>query len=191
MVAACVAYYAGHRVLGDDATGWLAALLSQDGHAAHTSIVLSGVICALIYHDETTGRTPLAARHVRAIAMAVVLLAGGFALRPWFPISKIYATPSWCLLSAAACVLIYAALQALIVQAGADGWVRFVEPAANNPLVTYLLPFVVFALMSWAGLSWPAALRQGAAGIVFTFTYALAVLWAVSWLNRLNVRLKL
>jgi predicted acyltransferase len=191
MLAGCVAYYAGHRALGEDATGWLAMLLSQDGHAAHTSIVLCGVICTLIYHDETAGRMPLATRHVRALAMAVALLAAGFALRRWFPISKIYATPSWCLLSAAACVLVYAALQALIVQGDVDGWVRFVEPAANNPLVTYLLPFVVFALMSWAGLSWPAALRQGAIGIAFTFTYALAVLWAVSLLNRLNVRLKL
>jgi len=192
MLAACVAYYAGHTALGDNATGLAAALLSQDGHAAHTSIVLAGVICALIYHEvDPAGPLTLAKRHVLALAMIAALLAAGFALRPWFPISKIYATPSWCLLSAAACVGVYALLQALIVQASLAGWVAWVEPAANNPLVTYLLPFVIGAVMGWAGWSWPPALKDGALGIVFCALYAAAVLWAVSRLNQLNVRLKL
>ncbi len=190
MLAGCVAYYAGHAALGDDATGLAATLLSQDGHAAHTSIVLAGVICALIYHERHDMRT-LDQRHARALVMATALLVAGFALRPWFPISKIYATPSWCLLSAAACVGVYVLLQALIVQVGATGWVAWVEPAANNPLVTYLLPFVIAAVMGWAGWGWPPALKDGALGIVFCALYAAAVLWAVSRLNRLNVRLKL
>ena len=125
------------------------------------------------------------------LLLIAALLVAGFALRPWFPISKIYATPSWCLLSAAACVGVYALLQAVIVQGGVAGWVRWVEPAASNPLVTYLLPFVVAAVMSLAGWSWPAVLRQGAPGIAFCLLYAAAVLWVVSRLNRWNVRLKL
>ncbi|MFO1336822.1 MAG: DUF5009 domain-containing protein [Burkholderiaceae bacterium] len=192
MIAGCVAYYAGHAALGEQATGLAAALLSQDGHAAHTSIVLAGVVCALVYHElRGPGGVRLAQRQARALLFAAALLAAGFALRPWFPISKIYATPSWCLLSAAACVAVYALLQALIVQLGLAGWVRWVEPAAGNPLVTYLLPFVVAAVMSLAGWSWPAVLRQGAVGIVFCLLYAAAVLWVVARLNRWNVRLKL
>ena len=190
MLAGCVAYYAGHNALGDDAGGLATTLLSQEGHAAHTSIVLAGVICALLYHER--GNAPsLDQRHARALAMAATLLAAGFALRPWFPISKIYATPSWCLLSAAACVLAYALLQALIVQIGATGWVAWVEPAANNPLVTYLLPFVIAAVMGWAGWSWPVAFKQGAFGIVFCALYAAAILWAVGRLTRWGVKLKL
>ncbi len=192
MMAGCVAYYAGHAALGEQATGFAALLLSQDGNAAHTSIVLAGVVCGVLYHDlRGPGGPRLAQRQARALLFAAALLAAGFALRPWFPISKIYATPSWCLLSAAACVVVYALLQALIVQLGVAGWVAWVEPAASNPLVTYLLPFVIAALMSWAGWSWPALLRQGAVGIVFCLLYAAAVLWAVSRLNRWNVRLKL
>lgn len=190
MLAGCVAYYAGHAALGDGATGLAATLLSQDGHAAHTSIVLAGVICALIYHERQDSRT-LDQRHARALAMAAALVAAGFALRPWFPISKIYATPSWCLLSAAGCVGVYVVLQALIVQVGATGWVAWVEPAANNPLVTYLLPFVIGAVMGWAGWGWPPALKDGTLGIVFCALYAGVILWAVSRLNRWNVRLKL
>jgi heparan-alpha-glucosaminide N-acetyltransferase len=190
MLAGCVAYYAGHGALGEDAGGLLATLLSQDGHAAHTSIVLAGVICTLLYHERSDGQT-LDQRHARTLAMAAALLVAGFALRPWFPISKIYATPSWCLLSAAVCVLVYALLQALIVQIGATGWVAWVEPAANNPLVTYLLPFVIAAVMGWAGWSWPMAFKQGGFGIVFCALYAAFVLWAVAWLTRWNVKLKL
>lgn len=189
MLAGCVAYYAGHAALGDHATGFLAMLLSQDGHAAHTSIVLAGVICSLLYHER--GAHTLDQRHGRALVMAGALLVAGFALRPWFPISKIYATPSWCLLSAAACVVVYAVLQTLIVQIGATGWVAWVEPAANNPLVTYLLPFVIGAVMGLAGWNWPAAFKQGGFGIAFCALFAAAVLWAVAWLTHWNVKLKL
>lgn len=190
MLAACTAYYAGHASLGADAHGIAAMLLSQDAHAAHTSIVLAGVICALIYHDQDLPLS-LPQRHLRAGAAAVVMLVAGLWLRQWYPISKIYATPSWCLLSASACIGIYALLQWCITQAGFSGWVAWVEPAANNPLVTYLLPFVVAAAMGWAGWSWPLALRQGAAGILFCALYATLVLGLVARLTRWNVKLRL
>jgi hypothetical protein len=190
MLAGCTGYYAAHAALGEAPGRFAAALLSQDAHAAHTSIVLAGVICALLFHDHGSIRLP-AQRHACALAMAAALLAAGLALRPWFPISKIHATPSWCLSSAAACVVIYALLQLLIQHAGVDRWVAWVLPAANNPLVTYLLPFVVAALMGWAGWRWPAEWREGALGVVVAACYAVAVLHAVKWLARWNVRLKL
>jgi hypothetical protein len=57
--------------------------------------------------------------------------------------------------------------------------------------VAYLIPFVVGALMAWAGLQLPMTLREGAVGLLWGAVYAALVLAAVAWLNRRGVRLKL
>ncbi|NRF71571.1 DUF5009 domain-containing protein [Aquincola sp. S2] len=165
------------------------ALLGQSAHAAHASIVLCGVVCALILHDERRAAPPQR-RLLDALAWALLLLIAGLALRPAFGISKIHATPSWCLLCAAICVLLYLALHAL-VQAGRGGWMRLVEPAASNPLVTYLLPYVILAAMTLLGLSWPAAWRTGLGGMLAMAVYAALIVAAAGAIGRAGLRIRL
>lgn len=188
LIAACVAYYALNRVDGlPPALQWL---LAQPDHAAHGSIVLCGVVCTLIVFDAR--RTADSRRRLaEAAAFAAALLAAGWLLRPWFGISKIYATPSWCLISAGIAVLVFGALHLLVDLRHADGWVRRVEPAASHPLLTYLLPFVIEAVLALAGLAVPAPLRQGALGIAWAVGYAVLVVWLVSRLARTGLRLQL
>ncbi|TMH27281.1 MAG: DUF5009 domain-containing protein [Betaproteobacteria bacterium] len=184
----CVAYYAAaHRGGLESSWHWL---FSQEAHAAHSQIVLAGIVCALIFFDaERPDRERR--RFIEAALLGVVLVVAGFALRPVFGISKIYATPSWCLYCAAICVATFAFLYALIEIRQRVRWTRLVEPAASNPLVTYLLPFVVEATLELLGLELPAILRQGAAGLVWAALYAALIVWIVSRLNRRGVRLKL
>lgn len=166
----------------------VACLAQGSGHAAHTSIVLCGVVCALLYFDQPQragGRVGL------GLAWAAVLLAAGLLARHWFPISKIHATPSWCLLSSAACVVVFTGLYLLVDRGGRASWFRLVEPAASNPLVTYLIPFAVLSLMQLGQWKLPDAWRQGALGIAESMLYAVAVLGLVAWLNRHNFRLKI
>jgi predicted acyltransferase len=188
LLAFCVAYYvAAHRGGLQSPTRWL---FSQHAHAAHSQIVLSGVACTLIFFDA--GRADSVGRRFGEAALfSVALVVAGFALRPAFGISKIYATPSWCLLCAALCVGVFALLYWLIDIRGRDRWTRLVEPAASSPLVTYLLPFVVGASLAMLGLDLPAALRDGAAGLLWAAFYAVLIVWIVSLLNRRGVALKL
>ena len=183
-LVACVAYYAAAGRLGGPAwVGWLAP------HAAHAQIVLAGVACAVIFFDGRDGESARW-RFGQAALFVLALAAAATVLRPAFPISKIHATPSWCLYSAAICTAVFALLYALIDVRGQAGWTRRVEPAATSPLVAYLIPFVVLALMSVAGLRWPAGLHQGAVGLLWGAAFAALVLAAVAWLNRRGVRLK-
>ena len=183
----CVGYYvAAHKFAWPPAARWI---FSQEAHAAHSQIVLAGVACTLIYFDidrpVTTRR-----RTLEAGALALSLAAGATLLHPAFPISKIYATPTWCLYCAAMYVALFALLHAL-VEHGHSRWTRLVEPAAASPLVTYLIPFVVGALLSMLGLGWPAVLQEGTAGLLWAAFYAVLVVWVVSLLNRRGVALKL
>jgi heparan-alpha-glucosaminide N-acetyltransferase len=180
----CVVYYVAVGRLA--LPSWLASL---GPHAAHAQIVLAGVACAMIFFDGRGGES-VAWRFAQAALFALALTAAATLLRPAFPISKIHATPSWCLYSAALCIAVFALLYGLIDVRGQARWTRLVEPAAASPLVAYLIPFVVAALLAWAGLQLPAVLHQGVVGLLWGAAYAALVLAAVAWLNRRGVRLK-
>lgn len=184
----CVAYYAAaHRLAMPASLKWL---FSQDAHAAHAQIVLAGVACALVFFDARRHGSN-ARRFTEGALLMVGLAAAGLVAWRWFPISKIHATPSWCLLSGALCVLVFGLLHAVVDVCRRTAWVRLVEPAAANPLVTYLLPFVVLAAMSLLGLQLPAVLRNGAVGLLWSAAYAALIVWIVSRLAGKGVKLRL
>lgn len=189
LLAGCIAYYAAHRASAGGPL-WLQALLSQNAHFAHAAIVLAGVACTLIFFDVRRA-TSDRRRFAQAALFCVVLLLAAYWLRPDYKISKIHATPSWGLYSSAACVVIFGALYALVQRWKIVRWTRLVEPAASNPLVTYLVPFVIGALMAAFGLKLPATWLYGATGIAWAAAFAVVVVAIVAVLNRWHVRLQL
>lgn len=190
MIAACFAYYMVSHLEGFNHHPLLGRDFYQDLHAAHAAIALCGLVCAIIFFDA--GRPDTDRRRlIEGASFFFLLVVAGYLLHPMYIISKIYATPTWCLYSAAICVAIFGLLYWLIDVKKSDRWVRLVEPAASNPLITYLVPFVVTASMGLFGLALPAVLREGAVGILYCAVYAMAVVYLVSWMNKFNLRLKL
>jgi len=175
-LALCVAWFAG-----------LAPAPGQGAHASHTAIVLAGCVTARLLLGASRPRA------AAALAFAVVLALAAAVLRPSFPISKIHATPSWALFSAAACVAIIVGLRALLQRAPVLGerWGAALAPVAANPLVAYLIPFVVEAVMALAGWQRPALLRQGAVGVLTALVFTLLVWQLTRWLVARGVRLRL
>jgi heparan-alpha-glucosaminide N-acetyltransferase len=186
-VVFCIVYYALGRTIEHDSP-WH-AVFSQGGHASHTSLVLMGIILSLIFFHGKAMTIPQ--RFNAAAVYAVALIVGGVLLRPYFKISKIHATPSWCLFSAAACVVIFSFLYWLIDLKKISGWTNFIKPAASNPLLTYIIPFVVSALMEIFHLHWPSFLGEGFVGILWSLLFAVAVMSLVPVLNRMKIRLQL
>jgi heparan-alpha-glucosaminide N-acetyltransferase len=98
---------------------------------------------------------------------------------------------AWGLYSAAICVALFSLLYLIVEIKGFKSWARFVEPAAVNPLVTYMLPFVVEAILTLCGVSLPPALRAGVLGILCSAGYTAAILGAAYFLTRWSVKLVL
>ncbi|MEJ6007645.1 DUF5009 domain-containing protein [Paucibacter sp. AS339] len=192
-VALCTAYFVASRLPSVAASPGLSLLFSQDGHVVHASIVLCGVMTAMIFFKEDKGRSPAArsARFAWALGLALLLALVATLLRPEYKISKIYATPSWALYSAAASVLIFAALYLWIDVMGRKLWPALLAPVAANPLLAYLIPFVLNGLMHLAGWEWPLFLRSGGAGILFGAVYSLAVALLVKHLAARGLRLSI
>jgi predicted acyltransferase len=131
---------------------------------------------------------------LRRFGQAALLAAGcvavGAWLRPAYTISKIYASPTWCLYSAAICIALFAALYATVDLRGHARWTRWLAPVAAQPLVAYLIPFVVVGLEEVFGVALPDVLNHGPLGVAFCAVFALFVLGATALITR-KIRLQL
>ena len=185
---ACIGVYALGKSGGEgDLINWLNA---QKGHAAHTSIVLFGIVLSLIFFDQRN-KPALSQRFTQAFAFAFLLFVIGFLLRPYYSISKIYATPTWCCYSAAICILVFCLLYWIIDLRKIQQWALFFRPAASNPLLTYIIPNIILALFMLAHLSLPAVLHEGMFGIIWSIVFAVSIMAFVIVLNKWKIRLQL
>jgi predicted acyltransferase len=190
-LAFCVAWYAAGKLPFMQQTGWLHFIPAQSGNAAHTSIVLCGILASLIFFDETNPLTTQK-RFLEAFGFAAMLFIAGYLLRPYYKISKIHATPTWCLYSAGFGTIVFAFLYWLIDIKQVKRWTAFFKPAASNPLLTYIIPDIIYYLTSLFGISLISdSLDQGLTGIAWSAFFAVAVMGIAALLNKLKVRLKL
>lgn len=191
MIALCIAFYIIGKLPQVDQSPWLHWISAQKGNAAHTSIVLCGVVLTLIFfykNDRTSDRR----RFLEAFIFTVLLFVAGYFLRPWFKISKIYATPTWCLYSAGLCALLFMFLYWLIDKRHIYKWTTFFKPAASNPLLTYIIPDIIYFLTAFLGISlFPAEWKYGIPGILWSAFFAVAIMGIVILLNKMKLRLQL
>ncbi len=180
LMAACIACYcvAQHSQIGV--------------HAAHSSVVLCGVLTALIFLGDGSGDATGKSRVLQALALALLLVLSGYWLSIPYGISKVRATPAWCLYSSAICISVFMFLYWLLdIRKMRAGWTVFLRPAASNPLLAYIIPYIVYALMQCLELSLPEVLHHGWPGAAWCAAYALLVLAMVAMLGRLGLRLQL
>lgn len=186
----CTAWYIAAKqpaIHDNDNFGWIA---KQAGNAAHTSIVLCGIVLSQIFFNAGTRSTKN--RFLLAALFFAVLIIAGYLLRPYFKISKIYATPTWCLYSAAICTAVFSLLYWLIDIKGKSRFTKFFQPAATNPLLTYIIPGILFSLFSLLKLSmFPRQYRFGIYGILWALFFSVVVMYIAKGLNKLRIRMQL
>jgi len=191
MIGVCVAFYALGKTPAVEHTDWWSWISARKADAAHTSIALCGIITTLLFFDRGRPVTQ-AMRYTNAVAFALFLFIAGYFLRPYFKISKIYATPTWCFYSAASCIIIFSFLYWLIDKNKIQGWTNFFKPAASNPLLTYIIPDVIYYVTALVGIVIvPHFCRSGWPGIVWSAFFAVAVMGIVILLNKMKLKLHL
>lgn len=190
-IAFCVVWYALGKTEVVQNTAWLHFIPAQSGNAAHTSVVLCGIVVSLVFFDETKPVT-IQGRYITAFVFILALFVAGYLLRPYYKISKIYATPTWCLYSAGFMAILFAFLYWLIDIKNVQGWTAFFKPAASSPLLTYIIPDFIEFLTAFLGISlFPDSLNHGWMGIAWSAFFAVAVMGIVILLNRMKLKLQL
>ncbi|MBP7460477.1 MAG: DUF5009 domain-containing protein [Candidatus Delongbacteria bacterium] len=175
-------------------SGWyrLTDLISVGGHiGGHGSIAVAGMLAGMLFLPESSINDSKK-RLKWLVIYAIMLAAGGWLLRPLYGISKVYATPAWCLYCSAICSLIMAGLYWLIDIKKITGWTFILKPAGSNPLLAYILPSIFYAGMALVGLEfWSQWLGEGLIGIFRSILFSFIILYVTHWLTRLNIRLHL
>ncbi len=160
------------------------------GAGDSASITMAGVVTSTIFLGAHRWQT-LRARMLLALGFAVASLGAAWLLVP-LGISKIRATPTWCLVSIGSSVLGFMFLYWLCDVKGRTRWAAVVKPAGENTLLTYLLPDIYSYLAAFVGFTWlDRHFQNGAAGILSAVIFTFAILGVSAVLTRLRVRLQL
>jgi predicted acyltransferase len=159
-------------------------------NGAFAAMTMAGIVTSVIFLGDHPWKA-LGQKMSMAVAFALATLAAGRLLTP-LGISKIRATPTWCLYSIAGAVISFTLLYWICDVKKKTGWAFFVQPAGANTLLTYLLPDFYYFIIAAIGFTyfdthfnhgWPGVVRS----IVFTgFILAISAL-----LTRMKIRLQL
>jgi heparan-alpha-glucosaminide N-acetyltransferase len=160
------------------------------GNGAMPCIILAGVVTANLLMPSQTS-TPSIPKLWPTLAFGIGMLLAGFLLTP-LGISKIRATPTWCLYSAGAAAIMIAGLYWLCDIRRHTAWAFLLKPAGANTLLTYLLPDFWYFLTVAVGFTWlDTHFAYGAPVVLKTIAFTLVMLVISAGLTRLKLRLQL
>ncbi len=154
-------------------------------------IVLTGLIGGLIIKKipSTEFKTSI----LIFIGLGLFCLASGFVLRKWFIISKIQATPSWGMICSGISFLLFILLYWIVDVKDNKAWARFLKPAGENSLTTYLAPDILYYLIWMSGI--PVLIyKQSSEPLIVvagSLVWALLMVGLTALLARFNIRLRI
>ncbi len=158
------------------------------GHMGTTAMALAGVITSLLFFNRHKFN------HLRwdIIGFAAAVFMAGYFLQPYFEVSKIRGTPSWCLYSIGWCITIYYLLYWIIEVEKTSRWSHFFMPAAANPLLMYVLPGIIIYFNRLFELQViPTYFTHGLPGILWSLLFTVIMLYLVRVFNRFHIQLHL
>ena len=159
-------------------------------NGALASITMAGVATStlLLRPDD---KLPTRPRILVALAFALTMLAAAWLISP-LGISKIRATPTWCLASSGAAVLTFLLLYSICDLRSSTRWAAFLRPAGENTLLTYLLPDIYYALAALLGFTYlDHHFNAGLPGILRSVVFTGFILAIAGVLTRMRIRLQL
>jgi heparan-alpha-glucosaminide N-acetyltransferase len=160
------------------------------GNGAMPSITMAGILTSSIFLGSGQARPPQW-KMVMATLLGVLMLAAGWFLTP-LGISKIRATPTWCLYSIAAGILLFTALYWLCDIKKQTRWAFFAHSAGSNTLLTYLLPdLYYFATATLGFLYLEKRFSYGWLGVVRSILFTAFILAISSLLTKWRLRMQL
>ncbi|HWX24625.1 MAG TPA: DUF5009 domain-containing protein [Vicinamibacteria bacterium] len=154
-------------------------------------ITMAGVVASLLLF-ETPPTATFKTRLLPTLGYAGILAIAGFALSP-LGISKVRATPSWCLYCSAANILLFLLLRWVVDIKQRTKWAGFAKPAGENTLLAYMLPYLVYGLLYVLGAlqSLSANGSYGWVGVLRATLFTSVVLVFCAILTQWKIRLQL
>ena len=154
---------------------------------AFASIVMAGLITSLLFLTDEFA-TDRRQKIVAAFCFAAVLFGAGWLAVP-LGISKVRATPTWCLVCSGASICAFLALYWVCDVLKQVRWAKFVRPAGSNTLLTYLLPPLCAAAVG-REVVFPRW-NDGCVGLAQAMVFTAGIIALSALLTRWKVRVQL
>ena len=159
-------------------------------NGSSASISMAGIVTSAIFLGAHRWQS-LRQKTFSALSFGIAALAAGRLLTP-LGISKIRATPTWCLYSIGAAVLFFTLLYWICDVKRKTAWAFFARPAGSNTLLTYLIPDFYYFLIPLAGITYfQTHFNAGWPGVMRSVVFTALVLAVAAVFTRLKVRLQL
>lgn len=160
------------------------------GAGDSASITMAGVVTSIIFLGQHRWQS-LRQKMWMALGFAAITLIAAWLLAP-LGISKIRATPTWCLASVGASVLCFMLLYWICDVMGKTRWAFFAKPAGENTLLTYLLPDIYSYLAAFVGFTFfDGYFQTGASGVLGAVVFTFVILAVAAVLTRMRIRMQL
>jgi predicted acyltransferase len=151
------------------------------------SITMAGLLMSQIFIKGNLA-TGLSQKYLSGSLYALILFAAGWLLMP-YGLAKIGSTPSYTLYSSAICIVIFMIMYWIVDIRGFSQWAAFLKPAGSNPLLTYILPDIYYAIL---GLSHGNFFGdEGLTGVLRAIIFSLFILAVSAVMTRFKIRLQL
>jgi len=154
-------------------------------------IVLTGLIGGLIIKKYSSSDY----KKVILIfsALGLLCLVSGYVLRNWFIISKIKATPSWGMICSGISFIVFTLIFWIVDIKNIKSWSKFLKPAGENSLTTYLAPDILYHLIWMTGI--PVLIyKQSSEPLIViagSLVWALLMVGLTALLAKFNIRLRI
>jgi predicted acyltransferase len=157
------------------------------GSGTTAAITLSGLLASLIFVKNKFGNS--VKKKLLAGSVYTLLLAlTGYLLLP-YGLSKIMGSPSWGILSSMFSLSVFIILYLLIDVYQNVRWANFIRPAGSNPLLTYLLPDVFYAIFTVQWLQ--ESTGTGSTGVIRALIFTLFILAWSAFMTKYKIRLQM
>jgi predicted acyltransferase len=162
------------------------------GNGSDTLIAMAGVATSILFVGRESHRWPtFRSKATMALALAAITLLAARLLTP-LGISKIRATPTWCLYSVGTSILIFTLLYWICDVQRHTRWAAFTRPAGANTLLTYLLPDLWYFILGALGIKWfRTHLAWGLPGVLRSIVFTAFIIAVAALLTRMKLRLQL
>lgn len=125
------------------------------------------------------------------LAASVVLIVLSMIVRPYWGLAKLGATPAWLFLCSAFTLIAFTVVYWIADLKGKKNWFNIIKPAGTDTLLTYLIPYFVYAFMVYFSINLPDFMLTGIVGLIKSLLLAMLCVGITYLLNNSFVRLKL
>ncbi len=157
------------------------------GTGSTAAITLCGLLSSLIFVGNKFGES-IKNKMIAGISFTIVLAIAGYLVLP-FGLSKISGTPSWSILSSMCSLLVFISLFLLVDVYHKSRWANFIKPAGSNPLLTYFLPDIFYAIFTVQWLS--ESTGAGLTGVLRSLIFTLFILGWSALMTKYKIRLQM